>query len=170
MRSDKGGRTNKRNGDKVCPSAPLAWREEIKEVPGVWRSAPPYSQHANMYFSLGSICSFPAFLLACRGNGLPVLFLGFWLKHPIQRTVPCQLLDKLSTLSWHVSSFEAPKGLHSQNPSILETASTLFPRKNKKNQTLQSRYLSALWWAVTSLSQAPCHSIPAAVPQTPQTL
>lgn len=119
-----------------------------------------------MYFSLGSICSFPAFLLAYRGNGLPVLFLGFWLKHPVQRTVPCQLLDRLSTLSWHVSSYEAPKGLHSQNPSILEAASTLFPTK-KTNQ--QSRYLSALWWAITSLAQAPCHSIPAAMPQTTQT-
>lgn len=34
MRSDKGGRTDKRNGEKVCPSAPLACREEIKEKEG----------------------------------------------------------------------------------------------------------------------------------------
>lgn len=154
----------------------------------VWRSARPCSQQASMYFSLGSICSFPAFLLAYRGNGLPVLFLGFWLKHPVQRTVPCQLLDRLSTLSWHISSYEAPKGLHSQNPSILEAASTLSHQKNKKpnpkkkkapkktpqknpnqKKPWQSRYLSALWWAITFLTQAPCHSIPAAVPQTTQT-
>lgn len=34
IRSDKGERTDKKNGDKVCPSAPLAWREEIKEKEG----------------------------------------------------------------------------------------------------------------------------------------
>jgi len=168
LRSDKG------KSDKVCPSAPQLKEERLLRTrrrgstswlsPAVWRSAVPYSQQGNMHLSLESICSFPAFLLVCRRNGLPVLFLGFWLKHPVQsRTVPCQLLDRLSTLSWHVSSYVAPKGLHSQNPSILETASTLFPTK-------QSRCLSAFWWAITSLAQAPCHSFPAAAPQKTRAL